>query len=796
MKQLFLVLLLCVLTQIQAEVFVYPIPPQIEASTEYKVEITQQGKTFESFVYISHAQVPKYNKSLTTSYTNFDFTGEVRVTVTALRTKINECKILPSSYGISANTKENTVSFILPKPMKVALEFNNNILHPLLIFGNAPETHKPDKNDPNVLYFAPGVHEIDGKIEAKENQTIYLEAGAFVKGWIVGNGVSNVRICGRGILSGRHLGHTGGRFILFNGSETKNITVEDITIVDAPGFYVTTQSENTHVKNIKGIGWHFNTDGLSIGPNSTTEDCFLKCNDDAIKLYHSGQKVYRTTIWQMENGSPFQISWNMPSNNSGFEVKDCDVIRVDHAWDNPNEAIFDAIHGGNGNMSDYLFENIRIENADWRLVNIIIRPNKFSKAEYRGKISNLTFKNITVNVPKGFKRVSVIQGENTESMVTNVVFNNLIINGKYVHSALEGGFEICSRTTKNISFRASEDLKDDTQQKDDFATQVTIKNPITDGLNSYGMKDFHLIFENGWYLTGTEQPNPEWGKRGILLYASNNLNNWKEQCYLIDRNCLPDSCWYKDEFNAPEIHKANNKFYLTFNARNNMLRAYKKTGLAIAVADKITGPYTVLNADKPLVECNNATLMTNTKNETFCYWDMDGRIYGAQIQLDSAKFIHAPKEILGPSTLKKEYHFLDAPAVVENEGKYHMLFTSFYGGYKVLLRYCTATSPLGPWTYEKSNPLMTFIEDEADTELKMPYSKGFTFAPPTQVVFQHDLCKTPNNEWIMTYHSSEKYAEPFLVIEPVNFKNGTLQIPNPKQENYLLNFSNNANTEK
>jgi len=61
----------------------------------------------------------------------------------------------------------------------------------------------------------------------------------------------------------------------------------------------------------------------------------------------------------MENGAAFQISWNMPTDQGGFEVRDIDVIRCEHRWKNENC----AIHSGSGHMHDYRFEHIRIENA-------------------------------------------------------------------------------------------------------------------------------------------------------------------------------------------------------------------------------------------------------------------------------------------------------------------------------------------------------------------------------------------------------------------------------------------------
>ena len=644
-----------------------------------------------------------------------------------------------------------------------------------------------------MIFFPPGNHTPEKPIEPKAGQTIYIAPGAVVNALIRGDNTPDVTIRGRGILCGRYLGHTGGRHILFTGTGSTDIEVRDIIILDSPGFYITTSGARTHVVNVKGIGWWFNTDGVACGPDGLVEDCFLKCNDDAVKLYHSGIKVYRTTIWQMENGAPFQISWNMPSDNSGFVVKDCDVIHCDHMWDNPNTAVFDAIHGGSGNMSDYLFEDIRIENCDWRLLSVQTMFNKFARSKKLGTISNITFRNISISTPDGspLKRVSLIQGYDESSSVSDFVFENLSINGKLITNAKEGHFEIDPRTTKNITFRVSPNIKSSPVKAPDRTPRGKTfewDNPIRNGLNSYGQMHFHIFPENGTYhLVATEHPNLEWGKRGIIMYVSEDLKHWREECYLINRNTVDPDAWYRDVWSAPEIHKIKGSYYLTFNCRNDRLRPYDRLGVGIAVADDIRGPYTVLNPDKPLARGTNANLFEDQDGKVYMYWDLDGRFWGAEFSPAEAKFITEPGEIIGPKTMSR-FKFLDSPFLTRNKNTYYMLSASFYGGYVERIRYLTSENPLGPWTLHEP-PLQEWDEDEADMKLKMPWSESDPFPPPTQVVFQNQIFKGPGGKLFTAYHSSEKYSEPYLVIEPVEFdKNGVLSFPSSKKTHQKVNL--------
>ena len=775
-----------------ASVVTYPAPGGIESSPYYTVEITQNGKTHQPFVYISHAQLPKFNRSKSTSYSIFSFDGPATIKVTKRNGSFKKCNILPTSYGIIPETDGQSVTFHLEKPRKVSVEFDNDITHPLLLFADEPETDIPNANDPNVIYFGPGIHTPSEAISPKAGQTVYLAGGSIVNAHITGKNASNVTIRGKGILNGRMFGHTHGRLILFDYN-SENVTVKDITIVDAPGFYVTTTGNKTHIKNVNGLGWWFNTDGFSTGTNGLIEDCFIKCNDDAVKLYRSGTEVYRTTIWQMENGAPFQISWNMNSDNSGFIAKDCDIIHCDHFWDNTNTAVFNAIHGGSGHMSNYLFEDIRVENCDFRFLSLQIRPNKHANAKTLGKISNITFKNITVTTPnnKPLKRLNLIQGMGSEHTISDITFENVTINGVPYIDAKSGGFELEPNSTNNIRFKANETKtiqKANTKNTKKKPKILEWSNPLWNtGLNSYGGKDFYVWSEDGkYYLLSTEVPNIEWGKRGIILYVSDDMINWREDAYLLNKQSIDIDAWYRDGLAQPEMHKYNGKYYLTFNSYNEKNDPYGRLGLCIAVSDNLKGPFKVLNEDAPLCYGANSTLLIE-KDNVYAYWDLDGRFYTAQLELEKGRFKTEPIEFLGPSQMGEDYRFLDAPSVFKRNGTYYLISSSFYAGYKIKVRYFTSKSPEGPWKMEPEN-LMYWIESEADMNIKMPWPDETPYPPPTQVVFHHHVFKGPGGKDYIAYHSSEKYSEPYLVIEPLVIdKNGKLILPaNKKQQQKII----------
>jgi len=449
-----ILLLTVTIAPVRGSLDVYPAPLGLAPSPEYRVTVSQDGKTQEPFVYVTTAKW-RSNKVKDTAWTTFAFDGRVSVRVTKLNGRFRSCKILPSSRRIEPRVEGNTARFELDRPAKLSVEFDDSArTHPLLIFADPPETNLPPRDAPNGVWFAPGVHELPGgQMELRAGQTVYLAGGAFVRGRIVGRDAKGARILGRGVLSGERLpptdvtGKKSEHFISLRGDD---VLVDGPTLVDSPHFNLTIAGQRAVVRNVKMISWWFSTDGVGTHAHGLIEDCFFKVNDDAVKLYHSDTTVRRCVIWQMENGAPFQISWNMPGRHSGFRVSDCDVIHVEHSWKNDNEAVFCAIHGGSGHMSDYLFENIRIENARWRLVSLVIKPNEFAPGvKQPGTISNVTFRNITADGP--FALPNRLRGFSADSRIEGVTFDHVRVGGRVLTSVADN-FEVDTNTVHGVRF--------------------------------------------------------------------------------------------------------------------------------------------------------------------------------------------------------------------------------------------------------------------------------------------------------------------------------------------------------
>lgn len=97
-----------------------------------------------------------------------------------------------------------------------------------------------------------------------------------------------------------------------------------------------------------------------------------------------------------------------------------------------------TINGGDNNwVKQVVFDNIRVEDfRKGQLLNIRIFYNrKYCTAPGAG-IQDVLFKDITYQGDRA--ELSIISGYNEERKVSNITFDNLVINGVKIHDEMEG----------------------------------------------------------------------------------------------------------------------------------------------------------------------------------------------------------------------------------------------------------------------------------------------------------------------------------------------------------------------
>jgi hypothetical protein len=415
-------------------------------------------------------------------FCSWDMEGPVTVEVTAHHVgQIDQVVIRPQSYGIESNIRDHTIRFTLNEPSQVTLEVNG-MHHALHLFGNPMEEAPPNPDDPGVLYFGPGIHDI-GKVDLEAGQTVYISGGAVVYGAFEARDAHNLSIRGRGILDGSHILRPDsmlstipevpfGTMALYGCHHTR---IEGITFRDANVYVLTPVAcRAMSIANIKQIGmWRYNTDGIHLKncQNVKVDRCFLRNFDDSFVVNgYPELRGYKCGDLPMENvtltRSVIWNDWDMAIRIGvtciapviqNILIQDCDII---HA----SIAALNIDNHGHAMVRDIRFEDIRIEMDDGSPKPVLQREHDqvykdpsdgthvpmlalfqitksfYAKTEEYGHIKDVLLKNITIT--GDLPPPSAIRGYNDEHMIENIDIENLRFGDRIITDLESGHFEI------------------------------------------------------------------------------------------------------------------------------------------------------------------------------------------------------------------------------------------------------------------------------------------------------------------------------------------------------------------
>jgi len=279
-------------------------------------------------VKVNGIQVPVFNTPIA-SYAVFDFSGAARVEVNTMF-DVRWVDIRPMRAGLKPEyTSDNSFKFNLNNPENLSLELNGRIgQQPLFIFAGKPEGNTPVKEDKNVIWFDGGELYKDVKPELKDNQTVYIEGGAVVQGYIFAKGKKNIRICGRGILDGSFNKKTKGnnnRFISLTDCE--NISIEGINLHNGTTWQVALfHCNQVKINNIKIVSESGSDDGMDIFrcTNVVVEGVFAHTKDDCVAIKSGGNypadqltdniRIQNCVFWNSIWGNAIEIGFELYSN--------------------------------------------------------------------------------------------------------------------------------------------------------------------------------------------------------------------------------------------------------------------------------------------------------------------------------------------------------------------------------------------------------------------------------------------------------------------------------------------------
>ena len=464
------------------QLVLYKIPYFAPISRDYYVEVNGQPVDVHPVTVSSKPTNELYRgtqrgeeETEQASFINFDFSGTVHLRVICAW-EIFCARVLPLSRDIQpvrgSRNKGDEVSFTITKPGQYILEING-MHRPLHIFANPMITDRPDPAAANVdyrhaeekqdfpgnywgkrteiapgkdtLYFGPGIHHVD-LLELKSGQSVYIDGGAIVHGAIVAHEQENIRVYGRGILTGERFSrdhiHSGlTSMVIF--SNCHNVRVEGVILKDSVTYHLSTVAgSHISVENVKVVSWRRNADGIDMHNTSyvTVKNCFVRTFDDAIVI--KGQHRYMgyatnhqetahilvegCTIWgDWGRGLEFGAETSADAMRD-ITLRDCDIVHFAFV-------ACDIQACGDAPISDVLFEDIRVHDPidpliGPRLMEIFIRNMLWMAGESLGSVRGITYRNISYN---GLVICPIrFIGQSDEHNIRDISLENITLNGQ------------------------------------------------------------------------------------------------------------------------------------------------------------------------------------------------------------------------------------------------------------------------------------------------------------------------------------------------------------------------------
>ena len=443
--------------KVETKVITYPAPETEKVRPSYTVWVN--GQKLDIYKALS----PGYEGG-EYFFTYFDFEGEVEVKVhsrkaftkrlsyTATKDEIAKAKqqyigeIYPYDIKPIKKTPYEMV-FKANKPFK-ALILRDDKRLPLFIFGNPIEKDAPKKDDPNVVYFGPGVH-IRDRVEIKDNQTLYVAGGAVLKSTVVARNAKNVSIKGRGIISAEDFERYHSRNVAFY--DCQNVEVSGVILKESMSWTLEFHScDKVLVDNLKiCCGRMIEDDAIDIcnTANMIVRNTFCRAQDDiiAIKGVDRGGNgrvvkpveniLIKDCIFWTDNANIFRIGYEcFAPTFKNIKVKNLKIAGYSSyvnprgywshaiAWIQPSNEI---------TIEDISFENIHIRSNGTDMPLLIVNPRKVHCSKTFGVARNCKMRNIVVEGKKGkFRGEVFVEGGDDSHLVSNISVSNATYFGE------------------------------------------------------------------------------------------------------------------------------------------------------------------------------------------------------------------------------------------------------------------------------------------------------------------------------------------------------------------------------
>ena len=424
---------------------------------------------------------------------------------------------------------------------QLLLRLKNDKSNPLQIFID-PYKQRELPANANVVTFEANQNpyvqtaQYDRYTVPNDVDAVYIEDGAMIKGTIhtASGRTKPLIVFGRGVLLGNGNVVSGTAGIPYNTLEINNGNnhiVEGITVIKSRHFGMRI-SDGARVDNVKMLGYNANNDGIVAGDNSEILNCFLKVDDDNIKLYNDNIHVKNCTFYTQNNGAVFQFAWNSIVPGSNCIVEDCEVVEVEYTGSgDPAEGTGGIAHtfislretDARSTSEGNVFRNILIQGQLIRFIGI---NGKYGSSR-SVSLKNTILENIEIVNPTK-KQSWIYTGDSPYEVSFN--FDNVKIDGKCIEAKefkTEGNVKVnftnCQTTSMNENLKSGYRCYPNPANHSVRVEFPGFSPKRVQIFNSTGM----LMYNN--FLNSGEKINVQKFPNGIYLFA---VNNEFSKCFI------------------------------------------------------------------------------------------------------------------------------------------------------------------------------------------------------------------------------------------------------------------------
>ncbi|MBC2906502.1 Ig domain-containing protein [Streptomyces cupreus] len=426
---------------------VHSVPGALPINTSYVVKARTPGGQWKP-VPVLRATTKTINEKTgggivrPTSVANVDFTGTVEIEVKSAKGAIGSARIRPLSYDIPHEVSGDTITFSLSEPRNLSIEIDGDIYGNLQLHANPIEKTRPEADDPDVLYYGPGLHTpTGGVVKVPSGKTVYLAGGAVLKARVEFVKVENARLLGRGII----WDSDAATLVQYS----KNIEIDGILVLNPKSGYSCTigQSKQVTVRNLHSYSSGQWGDGIDVFSSEDVliEGVWMRNSDDCIAIYAHRWDYYgdcrNVTVRDSTLWADIAHPVNMGTHGNPEKPETIENIvfsNIDILQHREPQVLYQgcfALNPGDSNLiRGVRIQDVRVEDFTWgQLFNMRVMANRYNASPGRG-IHDVYVRDLTYNGKN--EHMPIMVGYDADRAVKNVTFQNLAINGTVIHQKM------------------------------------------------------------------------------------------------------------------------------------------------------------------------------------------------------------------------------------------------------------------------------------------------------------------------------------------------------------------------